>query len=152
MTTTHTERAIARTSSTGTTKGIRIGIWLSTALFAAMFTLSGLAFLAGPPEVVTNFHHLGYPDYFRQLLGIAKLLGVAALVLPMPTPTLREWAYAGLTFTCIAAASSHVMSGDSIAKAIPSLLALALLLTSYFLRLRVARDGRVTHLIGGDAP
>jgi hypothetical protein len=87
---------------------------------------------------VTIFRHLGYPDYFRQLLGVAKLLGVAALVAPMPNPTLREWAYAGFAFTCIGAAVSHVMSGDPIGKAIGSSLALALLLTSYFLRRRAA--------------
>jgi hypothetical protein len=97
-------------------------------------------FLVGPAEVVTSFRHLGYPNYFRQLLGIAKLLGVAALVLPPPSPILREWAYAGFTFTCIAAATSHAMSGDPSGKAAGPLFARALLLTSYFLRRRVCRD------------
>jgi hypothetical protein len=138
MTTMHTDQALLSPSNVGSTKPLQIGIWLSTGLFSVMFALSGAAFLAGPADVVTIFSHLGYPDYFRELLGIAKLLGVAALVAPMPNPTLREWAYAGFAFTCIGAAASHVMTGDPIGKAMGSLFALALLLTSYFLRRRAA--------------
>jgi hypothetical protein len=138
MATTHTDQALPHAPRAGSTRPVQVGIWLSTGLFSLMFGLSGAAFLAGPAGVVTIFRHLGYPDYFRQLLGVAKLLGVAALVAPMPSPTLREWAYAGLTFTCIGAASSHVMSGDPSGKAIGSLFALALLLTSYFLRRHAA--------------
>jgi hypothetical protein len=143
MATSHTERALHGAQASGGTKGLKVGIWISTGLFAAMFALSGALFIAGPPDVVANFHHLGYPDYFRQLLGVTKLLGVAALLLPLPTPTLREWAYAGFTFTCLAAALSHAMSGDAFGKVAPSLFALAILMTSYFLRRRVARDERV---------
>jgi hypothetical protein len=146
MATTHTDQALLRPSNTSSTKRVRIGIWLSTGLFSLMFALSGAAFLAGPANVVTMFRHLGYPDYFRQLLGVAKLLGVAALVAPLPSSTLREWAYAGFAFTCIAAAASHVMSGDPIGKALGPLFALALLLTSYFLRRRlVDEDEREGH-------
>jgi hypothetical protein len=138
MATTHTDQVLPHAPGVSSTKRVQIGIWLSTGLFSLMFALSGAAFLAGPTGVVTIFRHLGYPEYFRQLLGVAKLLGVAALVAPMPTPTLREWAYAGFAFTCIGAAASHAMSGDPIGKAIGSLFALSLLLTSYFLRRRAA--------------
>jgi hypothetical protein len=144
MATTQTERALHRAPTSGGTKGRKIGAWIATGIFAAMFVFSGALFLAGPPDVAANFHHLGYPDYFRRLLGVAKLLGVAALVLPLPTPVLREWAYAGLTFTCLGAAFSHTMSGDAFGKVAPSLFALAILMTSYVLRRRVARDERAT--------
>jgi hypothetical protein len=142
MATTHSEQALQGARTSGGTLGVKIGVWVSTGLFAAMFALSGALFVVGPPDVVANFRHLGYPDYFRQLLGVAKLLGVAALVLPLPAPGLREWAYAGFTFTCLAAAFSHAMSGDALGKVVPSLFALAILTTSYFLRRRVARDER----------
>lgn len=134
MSTTQAERALPGSSGRGSTRALRIGVWVSTGLFAAMFGFSGVMFIAGPPEVVTQLHHLGYPDYFRALLGVAKLLGVAALVFPLPSPTPREWAYAGLTFVCISAFASHLMSGDPAGKAAPPLFALALLLVSYFLR------------------
>ena len=77
--------------------------------------------------------HLGYPDYLRPLLGIAKLLGAAALITP-GRPKLREWAYAGFTFDLLGALASHALSGDSVAHAAPALFALALLIASYSLR------------------
>lgn len=140
VSTSGTEQAIRRITTSSPAKVIRVGIWVSTGLFSVMFAVSGVMFILGPAEVVATFRHLGYPDYFRQLLGIAKLLGVAALVLPPPSPTLREWAYAGFTFTCIAAATSHAMSGDPAGKVAGSLFALTLLMTSYFLRRRVSAD------------
>jgi hypothetical protein len=143
MTTMQTQ-ALPHAANAGPTRTLRLGIWLSTGIFSLMFAVSGAAFLAGPAEVVTTFHHLGYPDYFRQLLGVAKLLGVVALVAPLPSATLREWAYAGFAFTCIGATASHVMSGDPAGKAIGSLFALALLLTSYFLRRRAALGDRAS--------
>lgn len=144
MTMTHTQRALPRVASPNATKGVQIGIWVSTGLFAAMFTFSGVMLIVGPPEVATIFRHLGYPDYFRELLGVAKLLGLVALVLRFRTPTLREWAYAGSAFTCIAAAVSHVMSGDPAATAVSPLFALALLMTSYSLRRRISAGDRAS--------
>lgn len=136
MDATHTPPVLPLAAPRSRTRAAAIGIWISTGLFAAMFAFSGAIFIAGPPEVVTSFRHLGYPDYFRQLLGIAKLLGVAALVFPLPGRTLREWAYAGFAFVCIAASASHFFSGDPLAKAMAPALSLALLLTSYYLRRR----------------
>jgi hypothetical protein len=104
-----------------------------------MLGVSGLMFLAGPAEIVEGIHHLGCPDYFRRLLGFAKVLGVAALLVPLPTQTPREWAYAGFTFTLIAAICSHLASEDPPAKAMAFLLALTLLVASYLLRRRAAR-------------
>ena len=40
---------------------------------------------------------LGYPLYFLVILGIGKLLGAVALVIPR-IPRLKEWAYAGVPF------------------------------------------------------
>jgi len=139
MTTSSAERHLPPVSTSNPTTATRIALWASTGLFSLMFTLSGVLFLAGPAEVVASFRHLGYPDCFRHLLGIAKLLGVAALLVPPPSPVLREWAYAGFAFTCIAAAASHLMSGDGPVKVVGPVLAMGLLLTSYVLRRRVAR-------------
>ena len=41
---------------------------------------------------------LGYPAYFIQMLGIAKLLGAIAILIPGLHKTVKEWAYAGLFF------------------------------------------------------
>jgi uncharacterized membrane protein YphA (DoxX/SURF4 family) len=40
---------------------------------------------------------LGYPLYFIYIIGIAKMLGAIAIVVPH-FPRLKEWAYAGIVF------------------------------------------------------
>jgi hypothetical protein len=54
---------------------------------------------------------LGYPTYFLVILGVWKLLGAVALVIPR-FPRLKEWAYAGVVFNLTGALISHVVSGD----------------------------------------
>jgi hypothetical protein len=122
------------------TNAAQVGAAATTGLFALMLTISGVLYLVGPPPIVAVIHRLGYPDYFRQLLGIAKIAGSAALVLPR-LRVLREWAYAGFTFNLIAAIASHVLSGDA-AHAAPAVFALALLAVSYSLRRQMQRGTR----------
>ena len=57
---------------------------------------------------------LGYPEYFLTILGVAKLLGLLAL-LTGASVTLKEWAYAGFTFDALGAVASHLSVGDSLA-------------------------------------
>lgn len=118
--------------------GLRIATWLATGAFAALMMLSGVLFVLGPAPVVQGIGHLGYPRYFTVLIGLAKLLGVGALLAPRAR-VLREWAYAGFTFVLIGAVLSHLLSGDGPARAAPAAVSLGLLLASYFLRRHVAR-------------
>ncbi len=118
----------------------RVGIWVSTGIFGAQFAFSGVLLFLHPPEVMNVIHHLGYPDYFPRMLGLAKLVGVAALVWPLPSRLPREWAYAGFTFTCIAASLSHALSGDATGKVLAPLVSLTFLIMSYVLRRRVLRS------------
>ncbi len=139
-----TERAIETPASGRPAAGkvVRLAGVVATGLFAAIMTASGIAFVLGPPPVIQGIGHLGYPRYFILLLGVAKLLGVGALLAPRAR-ALREWAYAGFTFLLVAAVLSHTLSGDAPAHAAPAAFAMALLLTSYFARRRAAeRDAR----------
>ena len=85
-----------------------IGV-VSTVAFSIIMTGSALLFLSGTPKVVLSLAALGYPGYLAKLLGAAKLMGVAALWLPVPK-TLREWAYAGFVFNLAGAVVSHLAS------------------------------------------
>ncbi len=116
-------------------KGTRIAAWVATASFVAMMGASAILYLTGNPAALAALRQLGYPEYFRLLLGTAKLLGALALLMPRPS-ALREWAYAGFTFDLVAAVASHLLSGDSPAHAAPAVFALALVLASYGLRRR----------------
>ena len=85
--------------------------WSVTLLFAVPLALAGIGELIGLPAGVAILGQLGYPRYLLSFLGLAKLLGVAALVAGT-NPRLKEWAYAGFTFTLLGACYSHLASGQ----------------------------------------
>ena len=76
-------------------KRINIIYWIFTSLLALQVAAAGFMYFISP-EVATGFAHLGFPDYFRQELGVAKVLAAVLLVLPMVPMRLKEWVYAGL--------------------------------------------------------
>jgi uncharacterized membrane protein YphA (DoxX/SURF4 family) len=110
----------------------KVAYWAITGLLAAMSGFAAFAYLSGAPEAVEGFRHAGYPQHLRVLLGIAKLLGAIALLVP-GFPTLKEWAYAGFTFAWIAATVAHYVAGDGPAALMPPLL-LVFLAVSYVTR------------------
>ena len=81
---------------------------------------------------VDSIIHLGYPVYFITILGVWKILGVAAVLIPK-FPLLKEWAYAGFFFAMSGAAFSHIAS-DSLKEIFPSLLLLILTVVSWYFR------------------
>jgi DoxX-like family len=85
--------------------------WVTTGLVALGAFFAALAYLTGAPQAVTGFAHVGYPQQLRVLLGLAKLAGAITLLVP-GFPKVKEWAYAGFTFTWIAAALAHYLAGD----------------------------------------
>ena len=104
--------------------------WIATGLIALMMGAAGVMYFISE-DMMQNFTRLGYPDHFRVTLGIAKLIGAAALLLPLPR-SIKEWAYAGFTITFVTAFIAHLAAGDPVGKAAPPLVALAILLTSYY--------------------
>lgn len=82
--------------------------------------------------MVAAITDLGYPIYFAKFLGVAKLLGVFAILTGISS-TLKEWAYAGFTFDVCGAFASHVSVGDPAWKALIPLLFLVVQLASYAL-------------------
>ena len=103
--------------------------WGATSLLALFSAFSGtMYFLAEAPA--QTIERLGYPDYFHVLLGIGKIVGAVALVVPLPR-SLKEWVYAGFTFDFVAAVISHVMVGDPVSSLVMPVVALAVLMASY---------------------
>jgi hypothetical protein len=91
-------------------KRLVIGYWVVTALFCLQMAFTAYAQLS-LPQVAEAFAHLGFPDYFRIELSLAKLLGVVVLLAPVAT-RLKEWAYAGFAFDIISAIIAHFAVGD----------------------------------------
>jgi hypothetical protein len=115
-----------------TSKTLRVVYWTVTLLFAVLQGFSAVQYLTEAPRMMATIRELGYPIYFIQLLGIAKLLAIAAIVYG-GFPRLKEWAYAGLCFDTLGAAYSHVAVGDSLLIAAVPLLFFVAQLASYFM-------------------
>lgn len=91
----------------------------------------------GIPDIINNADvkamlggHLHYPDYFGPFIGVAKVLGAIAILVP-GFPKLKEWAYAGFTFDLLGATYSAISVGDPVSKWAPMLIFFALLAGSY---------------------
>lgn len=78
-------------------------------------------------------NHLGYPIYFLKLLGIWKILGVIAVLIPK-FPLLKEWAYAGFFFAMSGAIFSHAAVGDSGKEFFGPVLLIVLTIISWYFR------------------
>src|ERR671910_3908178 len=91
-------------------KGIVIAFWTVTALLCLQIGFTAYAQLS-LPQVAEAFTHLGFPDYFRVELSLAKLLGVVLLLAPVPA-RLKEWAYAAFAITLGSALIAHLSIGD----------------------------------------
>src|SRR6266516_2701798 len=85
------------------------------------------------PPGVYGITHLGYPIYFLTILGVWKIFGVVALLIPK-FPLLKEWAYAGFFFAMSGAAFSHIAVGDPTKELVPSLLLMMLTVVSWYFR------------------
>jgi hypothetical protein len=90
-----------------------VGFWIVTALFCLQMGFTAYAQLR-LPQVAEAFTHLGFPAYFRVELSLAKLLGVALLLAPVPA-RLKEWAYAGFAIDLGSALIAHLAVGDGVA-------------------------------------
>lgn len=113
----------------------KILYWTTTGLISLAFLMSSFMYLSKNPELMKGFSQIGFPPVFVTILGLAKLLGALALLNPK-MPKLREWAYAGFTFTLIGAAWIHVATHTPF---VMPLVFLALLGASYYFNYRLSR-------------
>ena len=122
------------------TKRNKIIYWIATIWLSLGMTATGIQQLlkvqqegAVAPPGVYGIKELGYPVYFLTIIGIWKILGVVAVLIPK-FPLLKEWAYAGFFFLTTGAIFSHIGAGRSVNELLPSLLLLALTIVSWYFR------------------
>ena len=94
-----------------TQKSKTIWYWIITGILSFCLFSGGLAQALQVQGVVQGFKPLGYPVYFISVIGIWKMLGIIAILVPK-FKLLKEWAYAGLFFTMTGAVISHIASND----------------------------------------
>jgi hypothetical protein len=115
--------------------------WIVTGLMAAFMLMASIPDILQIPQAVEVFTHLGYPTYLLPFIGIAKTLGVVAVLVP-GFRRLKEWAYAGLVFDLIGALYSHLAVGDGPSAWGFPIIGLVLVMGSYFLqRLALRQEG-----------
>jgi hypothetical protein len=111
----------------------KIIYWIATGWLALGMVSTGVVQLIKMKEEAKMMTHLGYPLYFLTLLGIWKLLGSVAILMPK-LPLLKEWAYAGFFFAMSGAVYSHIASGDAAVELFGPILLLVLTAVSWYFR------------------
>lgn len=110
----------------------KIIYWFSTIWLSLGMASTGIVQIIHMDEEVNKMKDLGYPSYFLTIIGIWKLLGVIAVLLPK-LPVVKEWAYAGFFFLMSGAIFTHLAVAD---KAVtyfgPALLLLLTIISWYF--------------------
>jgi hypothetical protein len=120
-------------------KKTKITFWIITSLFAAFMLFSSIPDIISMPEALAFMKHLGYPAYIVPFLGLAKLLGIVAILIP-GFPRLKEWAYAGLFYDLIGAVYSALANDGFDPRMLIMVLPIAFLFISYFLYHKLARE------------
>jgi hypothetical protein len=111
----------------------QISYWFLTTLLVAWLLTGGIFDVFHLPAANAILRALGYPEYLATILGVCKLLALAALLYPK-TRFLREWAYAGVTFDALGAFASHLAMKHSIGATIAPLIMLSFAAVTYWLR------------------
>jgi hypothetical protein len=111
----------------------KIIYWIATIWLSLGMLSSGIVQLLQLKEENEFILELGYPVYFLTILGVWKILGVVALLVPR-SPLIKEWAYAGFFIAMSGAVLSHLASGNSVADALPPLFLLMLTVVSWYFR------------------
>jgi uncharacterized membrane protein YphA (DoxX/SURF4 family) len=104
--------------------------WFFTGLLVALMIFGSIPDIMSVPDAIALFHHLGYPAYLLPFLGIAKVLGVVAILIP-GFPRIKEWAYAGFVYDLSGAMYSSISVGDPASEWMFFIIGFILILGSY---------------------
>lgn len=119
----------------------KIIFWTATTIIALMEAVMPITTWILAPEYMTfGTKALNYPDYFAYSLAIAKVLGVVAITYPKTPARLKEWAYAGLSFTLTFAFISHACVDKNIGFMLMPLVFLGILMVSYVYYQKIQRN------------
>jgi len=111
-------------------KYIKFTYWFTTVIFAFSIAPYGVGYLDSLPRQVAELTRLGYPEYFRYILGVCLTLGAIMIGIPSPEK-IKEWVYAGFAFTLASAIFSHAYNGDLFATFRKPVILSVLLVISY---------------------
>ncbi|WP_417350984.1 DoxX family protein [Flavobacterium alkalisoli] len=111
----------------------RIIYWIATGWLSLGMLSTGIVQLLKVEQETAKITQLGYPVYILTILGIWKILGVIAVLIPK-YPVLKEWAYAGFFFAMTGAVISHIASGSPAGELFGPTLLIVLTIVSWYFR------------------
>jgi uncharacterized membrane protein YphA (DoxX/SURF4 family) len=111
----------------------KIIYWIATIWLALGMVSTAVVQLMQIEEETKSMDRLGYPLYVLTLLGVWKILGVIAILIPKFT-LVKEWAYAGFFFAMSGAVFSHIAVGDAASELFGPILLLVLTVVSWYFR------------------
>lgn len=89
----------------------KILFWIFTGILTLLLGAGSVFDAISAPEAIKNVTGLGYPAYIVPFLGVAKIAGLIAILIP-GYHRIKEWAYAGLTFDLVGATYSMIATGE----------------------------------------
>lgn len=108
----------------------RIIYWTTTGIIAAMMLVSGFSYLTNE-EMKAAISALGFPEFFRVELGVAKIIGALVLIIPVFPQVIRQFAYFGFALTFLSATLAHISINDPVSAIAVPVLLLSILAVSY---------------------
>ena len=111
----------------------KIIYWIATIWFAVAMVASGIQQIFTIGGFVEIMEQLGFPNYFSSVLGVWKIAGVVAILIPK-FPLLKEWAYAGFFFVMSGAIVSHLAVADGAVELFAPTFLLILTVVSWYFR------------------
>jgi hypothetical protein len=115
------------------TKRNKIIYWIATLWLALGMLSTAIVQLLKVKDEADMMAQLGYPIYLLTLLGIWKILGVIAVLIPK-FGLVKEWAYAGFFFAMSGAVYSHLAIGDAAISLFGPILLIVLTVLSWHFR------------------
>jgi uncharacterized membrane protein YphA (DoxX/SURF4 family) len=114
-------------------KRSKIIYWVATIWLSLGMVSTGTVQILQMEEEAQKMNKLGYPMYFLTIIGVWKLLGAVAVLIPI-FPIVKEWAYAGFFFLITGAIFSHLANGDKAVEYVGPALLLVLTVISWYFR------------------
>jgi hypothetical protein len=111
-------------------KKTKILYWIFTGIFSFFMLGSAIPDIVSADLAVNGFAGLGLPAYLVPFVGVAKALGVLAILVPS-FPKIKEWAYAGLAFDLIGAIYAMISVGIPAGDWMPVFIPIAFGVLSY---------------------
>lgn len=114
-------------------KRAKIIYWVATIWLSLGMISTGIVQLIQMEEEVQKMNTLGYPSSFLTIIGVWKIIGVFAVLVPK-FPLVKEWAYAGFFFLMSGAIFTHLAVADEAVEYFGSALLLVLTVVLWYFR------------------